>query len=139
MLKVDIENLTSHERRVLEDAFHEGSSPRRTRGIVLSSLTILVGVVLFVAYGAGVIFLAGLTVVTVVVAASEKFSYQRTMVAYESLVRKLVNRLETAEGVPPTHFVDSKDIPSVNVSDAPGESAKPVHLNSKVDYPTQAH
>ena len=136
MLKNDIENLTAHERRVMEDAFHEGSSPRRTRGIILSALVILVGVVLFVAFGAGVIFLAGLTVVTVLVAASEKFTYQRTMAAYESLVRKLVNRMETLEGVPPTRTVDSKEIPSVNVSETPGESARPVHLNSKLEHPT---
>ena len=138
MLKVDIDNLDRHEREVLEEAFKEGSSARRTRGILLSSATFLVGLALFVAFGAGVIFLAGLTVATIAVAAWEKYSYQRTMVTYETVIRKLVNRLEVAEGVPQSDVVGADSAPAVNLSDAPGNEAKPVHL-SEADYPTQAH
>jgi type II secretory pathway component PulM len=116
MLNTDISDLTSHERRVLQDAFHEGTSPRRTRGVILSAGVVLLGVVLFTAFGASIIFLAGLTVATIVVSSSEKLVYQRNMEAYESLIRKLVNRLEKAEGVPETTSVDAASMPGVNVS-----------------------
>lgn len=117
MLNTDIKDLSSHERRVLQDSFHEGNSPRRTRGVILSALVVLTGVVLFVAFGASIIFLAGLTVATLIVSTSEKLVYQRNMEAYESLIRKLVNRLEKAEGVPETYPVDAASVPGINVSE----------------------
>lgn len=116
MLKTDIKDLTSQERRALDDAFHEGTSPRRTRGVVLSAAVVLTGVILFTAFGASLIFLAGLTVATLAVSTAEKLVYQRNMESYESLIRKLVNRLETAEGVPASPTVKAPDMPGVNVS-----------------------
>lgn len=90
-------DLTSRERRVLDDAFDATNSPRRTRGLILSALVVVTGVVLFTTFGASLIFLAGLTVATLAVSTSEKFVYQRNMEAYESLIRKLVDRLEKAD------------------------------------------
>lgn len=116
MLNTDIKDLTSHERRVLQDAFHEGTSPRRTRGVILSALVVVTGVVLFTAFGASIIFLAGLTVATLVVSTTEKLVYQRNMESYESLIRKLANRLESLEGVPQTESVPASSMPGVNVS-----------------------
>ncbi len=116
MLKTDIKDLTSQERRVLDDAFHEGTSPRRTRGVIMSAAVVLTGVILFTAFGASIIFLAGLTVATLIVSSWEKLVYQRNMESYESLIRKLVNRLETVEGVPQSATVDASDMPGVNVS-----------------------
>ena len=121
MLRKDIEGLTSRERRVLDDAFHQGTSPRRTRGVILSGSIILVAVVLFVTFGASVVFLAGLTVATVVVAAVEKLVYQQNMESYESLVRKMVNSLESLEGVPLSPSIDASAMPGVNVSDVSRE------------------
>lgn len=118
MLKQDILALSPREKRVLVDSFYEGVSPRRVRGVVLSVLIVLVGVVLFVSFSAGEIFLAGLTIATVLVSAAEKLVYQRSMVAYESLVRKLVNRVETLEGVELTPIVPSAADPGVRVADA---------------------
>jgi hypothetical protein len=118
MLTQDILPLTAGERRVLLDSFHEGISPRRVRGVVLSALIVLVGVVLFVSFGAGQAFLAGLTIVTVVISASEKFAYQRSMLRYESLIRKLVNRVESLEDVPASPMIPAESPPAIRVSDA---------------------
>lgn len=54
----------------------------------------------------------------VLVSALEKFAYQRSMVAYESLIRKLANRVETLEGVTLTPMVPSEAAPGVRVEDA---------------------
>jgi hypothetical protein len=121
MLKTDIKDLSSHERRALEDAFHEGTSPRRTRGVILSAVVVLSGVVLFVAFGVSILFLAGLTVATLIVSSFEKLVYQRNMESYESLIRKLVNRVEVVEGVPRSPVVAASDLPGVNVSGGPQE------------------
>jgi hypothetical protein len=81
-------------------------------------LVVLAGVVLFVIFGAGEVLLAGLTVATLVVSAFEKFAYQKSMAAYESLIRKLANRVETLEGVALTPMVPSDAAPGVRVADA---------------------
>jgi hypothetical protein len=52
------------------------------------------------------------------VSAWEKFAYQRSMLAYESLVRKLANRVETLEGVALSPVVPSEAAPGVRVADA---------------------
>lgn len=135
MLNTDIKDLTSHERRALDDAFHEGTSPRRTRGVILSALVVLSGVVLFTYFGASIIFLAGLTVATLIVSASEKLVYQRNMEAYESLIRKLVNRVEALEGVPQTPSIEAAAMPGVNVSGARDRSAQRVQLTEAEKNP----
>ncbi len=117
MRKSDIADLTDLERRLLEDAFYEGSSTRRTRGVVLSGLIVLIAVVFFVGFGASVIFLAALAVSTVLVSATEKFIYQRNMQSYESLVRKLVSQLELIEGVPLSTAIPASSTPRINVTD----------------------
>lgn len=135
MLNTDIKDLTSHERRALDDAFHEGTSPRRTRGVILSALVVLAGVALFTYFGASIIFLAGLTVATLIVSASEKLVYQRNMEAYESLIRKMVNRLERLEGVPQTPEVEAASMPGVNVTSAQGRPAQRVQLTEAEKNP----
>jgi hypothetical protein len=135
MLNTDIKDLTSHERRALDDAFHEGTSPRRTRGVILSALVVLAGVALFTYFGASIIFLAGLTVATLIVSASEKLVYQRNMEAYESLIRKMVNRLERLEGVPQTPEVEAASMPGVNVTGAQGRPAQRVQLTEAEKNP----
>lgn len=117
MLKEDLLNLTDSEQRALRDAFHEGTSPRRVRGVLLSALVVVVGVTLFLIYGVSNVFLAGLTVVTVAVATLEKLTYQRWMLRYESVIRKLSNRVEHLEGVPKTSPVPEDSPPSVRVTE----------------------
>ncbi len=135
MLNTDIKDLSGHERRVLQDAFHEGNSPRRTRGALLSAFVLLTGVVLFAYFGASIVFLVGLTVATLVVSTWEKLVYQRNMAAYESLIRKLANRLEKLEGVPQTVPASPSSIPGVNVTVGQERTAQRVQLTEAEKNP----
>lgn len=135
MLDTDIKDLSSHERRVLQDAFHEGNSPRRTRGALLSAFVLLTGVALFTYFGASIVFLAGLTVATLVVSTWEKLVYQRNMEAYESLIRKLANRLERSEGVPQTAPASASALPGVNVTVGQERTAQKVQLTEAEKNP----
>jgi hypothetical protein len=50
-------------------------------------------------YGAGTLAITGISLVILVVSAIEKVSYAREILVYKSLVRKLVNRVETLQEV----------------------------------------
>ncbi len=100
MIRTDIEELTEKERATLDDSF--AAARRRARGVLMSALAVLVVIFLFFQLGVSEAWFAGMALTLLVVSAIEKVSYQRTMIAYESLIRKLVHRVESLEGVPLT-------------------------------------
>lgn len=102
MLKQDLKEFTKDERRVFVDCFQEGAARRRARSMIWSTGLLLVAVILTATSGFGVTMLAILATLVLMVAAIEKSSYQRKMLHYESLVRKLTHRVEHLEGVPLT-------------------------------------
>ena len=130
MLKRNIKSYRKLEQRALREAFHPEHSVRRTRGIVLSAAVVILGVVLFALFGVGPLFFAGLTAATVIVSAMEKLTYQRSMRSYESLVRKLVHRVEELEGVPLTPVGREESEPGVFVTTKPREVNDP-HASSE--------
>lgn len=75
---------------------------RRIRGIILSGLVALVGVLTLAYTGLTVPWFAALTVAVLLVSALEKVTYHRTMQDYESLIIKLTHRIEQVEGQPLT-------------------------------------
>lgn len=102
MIRSDIEGLTEQERATLDDSFERAAARRRARGVGMSALAVLVGLFLFFQLGFSQAWFAGLALTLLIVSGIEKISYQRTMKDYESLIRKLVHRIENLEGVPLT-------------------------------------
>ncbi len=100
MLKEDVATMNDREREALQLSFHPNMTTRKVRTIVLSSGLVALGIALFALFGAGIELLAGISVATIAVSAVEKLTYTRAMTRYESLVRKLVHRLESLEGTP---------------------------------------
>jgi hypothetical protein len=94
--------LSESEQRLLNDSFGTGHTSRRVRGIVLSGLIALSGLVVFPIFGFGFPLLATLFVLMVGVSILEKLTYTKSMSNYDSLVRKLANRIEVLEGLPMT-------------------------------------
>lgn len=113
MLRQDLQDLDTAELQALRESFGANAKARRTRSMVLSATVLMLGVVLFLAYGFGAVFLAGLTVATLLVSLAEKMTYQRAMDSYERLIHKLVNRVERLEGVSLTRPVDD-DVPHLD-------------------------
>src|SRR5690606_34062608 len=83
------------EVEAIDNSMRRDELSRRTRGIVLSSLVVAGGVVIFLTYGFGPVFLALLTLGTLIVSVAEKITYQRRMLHYESVIRKLLARVRT--------------------------------------------
>ncbi len=121
MLIQDIQQLDKGERRALDESFHPELTKRKPRGIALSALVALTGVVLFAWFGVSAIFFAGLTSATVLVSAIEKITYQRAMLRYESMIRKLVNRIEVLEEVPQSPPTSEDSDPTIWVTRKIGE------------------
>jgi hypothetical protein len=94
--------LSSFEQQLLNDSFGTGKNVRRIRGIVLSGGIGVAGLALFPLFGFGFQLLATLFVLTLVFSIFEKLSYTRAMSNYDSLIRKLVHRVEKLEGLPLT-------------------------------------
>ncbi len=124
MLIQDIRRLDKGERRALDESFHPELTKRKPRGIALSALVALTGVVLFAWFGVGAAFFAGLTGATVLVSAIEKITYQRAMLRYESVIRKLVNRVEVLEGVPQSPPTAKDSNPTIWVTRKVGDDAR---------------
>jgi len=99
MIQPDIAMLTDRERELLDDSFYRQAMARRVRGIFLSTFVVLTAVVLFGQWGLSVPWFAAIAGTILVISAAEKVSYQNTMLTYESVIRKLVHRVEALEGV----------------------------------------
>jgi hypothetical protein len=134
MLIEDIRQLDKPERRALDESFHPEMTRRRSRGILLSAAIVLLGVSLFAAYGVSMIFFAGLTAATILVSAVEKLTYQRAMMRYESLIRKLVHRVERLEQVPLSVASDKDSTPTIRVTRRRGEESRTAGWSA--DQPT---
>ena len=100
MIREDINMLTDEERGMLDDSFATEADARRTRSVLFSSGAAVLGLFLFGQLGLSVGWFASMAAAILTISVVEKFSYQRTMLSYESLIRKLVHRVEDLEGVP---------------------------------------
>lgn len=100
MIRSDIDNLTQQEREILDDTFQRQVRERRLRGVLWSTLAAATTVGLFILLGFSVAWFAGIAFTLLVISAIEKYSYQKKMLTYESLITKLVHRIEKLEGVP---------------------------------------
>lgn len=99
MKELDIKNLGPREQELLELSFQSGLREKRVRNVVISALTLLVGLLLFSSYGVGLLAITSMALVIVVVSAVEKISYAREIIMYKSLVRALARRLEEVQGI----------------------------------------
>ena len=102
MISTDIAVLDPKERELLDESFHSERLARRIRGVLFSAGIVLVAVVTFGEYGLTTPWFAAIAVAILLVSAVEKCVYHQTMANYESLIRKLVHRIERLEGVPLT-------------------------------------
>jgi hypothetical protein len=102
MKKADIKILDERERDLLDESFRSEKLFRRVRGIVFSSAVVLVALISFADYGLSASWFAAIAGTILAVSAIEKVLYHRTMASYESLIRKLVHRVEQLEGEPLT-------------------------------------
>jgi hypothetical protein len=102
MDRADVARMDKTEKALLDGSFNPEVMYRRIRNVVVIGTLVAVGVGLFGLWqGALAVlvasFLAYVTLVTI-----EKVMYARTILAFESLVRKLVRRVEALEGQPLT-------------------------------------
>ncbi|MCA9629603.1 MAG: hypothetical protein KC766_18135 [Myxococcales bacterium] len=102
MIQTDINMLTAREAQLLDNSFQPGRNQRRWRGVLLSSAVFLLGLLAFGVLGFTAPWFAAVACMVLIVSATEKFTYQAEMAAYEKLIQKLVHRIEALEGVPPT-------------------------------------
>jgi hypothetical protein len=99
MLSSDIAQLTEQERELLANSFHLNKMQRRTRGVILGALAVVLGVVALDQLGLTIHWFEALTLVVVAISTTEKFTYHRAMTTYEGLIRKLAHRVEELEGL----------------------------------------
>ena len=100
----DVVKLDKSERKLLDLSFETGFSESRIRNIVINLGFASAAVILAAVYGIRVPWLVAFSVAILVISAIEKISYARTLLHYDSLVRKLVHRVEQLEGTRPTAF-----------------------------------
>jgi hypothetical protein len=112
MKQGDVRALDEFERHLLDGSFSPNQMHRRMRTIVVVSVLVAASVAFFgfwtgtTARMITVAFLAYIAIVTI-----EKIVFVQTILRFESLVRKLVHRIESLEGVALTP--DSTDHVSV--------------------------
>jgi hypothetical protein len=103
MKKGDMSALDDTERHLLDGSFVPSQIQRRMRTIVVVSVLVAAVVAFFgfwrptTAEMMTIAFLVYIAVVTV-----EKLVFAQSLLRFESLVRKLVHRIESLEGVPLT-------------------------------------
>jgi hypothetical protein len=102
MKEHDINELGAQEQVMLDRSFQPALSDKRVRNVLLSTGMTIAGVALFAIYGASIVAITAIALVIVAVSAAEKVSYARELLAYKSLVRSLVYKLEKAQGIEPT-------------------------------------
>jgi hypothetical protein len=102
MKPADIHELDELEKRLLEASFDPAHDERKTWRIVVDSV-IVAGIVISLAvWSAPLILMVVVALTYLLVATLEKASWQRQLLAYRSVVQKLVHRIESLEGVPLT-------------------------------------
>lgn len=102
MDRADVSRMDETEKALLDGSFNPEVMYRRIRNIVVIGALVAFGVGLFALWqGALAVMVAGFLVYVVLVTI-EKVIYARTILAFESLVRKLVHRVEGLEGQPLT-------------------------------------
>ena len=102
MEKKDVEKMDSWERTLLDGSFNPDQIQRRMRTIVVVSVLVAAAVVAIAVLRPTVVVLTVGFLAYIAVATVEKLSFMYTILRFESLVRKLVNRVEGLEGVPLT-------------------------------------
>jgi hypothetical protein len=102
MEKRDIEEFDSFEKTLLDGSFNPDQIHRRMRTIVVVSLLVASVVTIFAIYRGTLVLLTVGFLAYIAVATIEKLSFMYTILRFESLVRKLVHRVESLEGVPLT-------------------------------------
>lgn len=120
-------DLDEAEVEAIDNSMRKDELVRRTRGIILSTLVVVGGVVIFLGYGFGPVFLALLTLGTLVVSAAEKITYQRRMLHYESVIRKLLARVRTDAAPNVNDLAKHREPPTVpppSRSDLPRDVAR---------------
>jgi hypothetical protein len=98
----DVMALDESERKLLDLSFQRGIAERRIRNIVFDVAVTSTVVILATAYGLRTGWLAAVAVALLVIAGLEKISYARAVMHYNTLVRKLVHRVEQLEGTQQT-------------------------------------
>ncbi len=102
MKERDIKELGAQEQAMLERSFQPALSDKRVRNVLLSTGMTIAAVAVFSIYGASIVAITAIALVIVAVSAAEKVSYARELLAYKSLVRSLVHKLEDVQGIEPT-------------------------------------
>jgi hypothetical protein len=98
MKEQDIQRLDEREQRVLDLSFRHSLNEYRVRNIVLSTVFVMSGVVLFVVLGLGALASMGIAILVLLISMVEKIFYAKEMLDYKALVRKLTHRIEQLEG-----------------------------------------
>jgi hypothetical protein len=99
MKERDIREFDEFERELLDGSFNPTAVYKRMRTIVVLSVMVAGLVVAFATWKPAIPILTIVFVAYVAVVTAEKLSYSYTILRFESLVRKLVRRIEALEGV----------------------------------------
>ena len=102
MKERDIRDFDEFEKELLDGSFNPTAVYKRMRTIVVLAVIVAGLVVAFASWKPAVAILTIVFVAYVAVVTAEKLSYSYTILRFESLVRKLVRRVEALEGVPLT-------------------------------------
>jgi hypothetical protein len=111
MQDLSIRNLGVKEQQALASSFQPAMRRRGMRNLVLSTLVVITGVVVFSIFGVERVPLAAMAAFIVAVLVSEKISYFREIRAYKSLVRAMVLRIEQLETAGPSSAAEQSTEP----------------------------
>jgi hypothetical protein len=90
-------DLTVTERLLLERSFDTALTRRRVRLVVVSAVLLTAALIVLSPLVRSWRFLLFFAVAYILVTAWERVAYARTILAYKSLIRKLVGRIEELE------------------------------------------
>jgi hypothetical protein len=124
MDRTDVRDMDETERALLDGSFNPEAMYRRIRNIVVVGALITFGVGLFALWRGSLAILAAGFLAYVVLVTLEKVVYARTILSFESLVRRLVHRVEGLEGQPLTP--DRADHVMLRDSRKPNGPAQPL-------------
>jgi hypothetical protein len=99
MRERDSRDFDEFEKELLDGSFNPAPVYKRMRTIVVLSVMVAGLVVAFASWKPAIAILTVVFVAYVAIVTAEKLSYSYTILRFESLVRKLVRRVEALEGV----------------------------------------